>query len=740
MNFFRLTIFIFIFGLLSPFSFASAGVILSSYEYAWSNNSGYINFANVEVGDTALSGYAWSANHGWIKFNPANGGVLNDGQGNLSGSAWGENLGWIDFGGVSISAATGKFSGAATGTLIGTLTFDCPNYCDVRTDWRPVCVSWTYSDWSGCSGGRQSRTIISSSPSGCGGGNPILSQSCSSGGGLPSAAYDPPAIPRAGFKISINQGAEYTNNFTVSLSFVAGKDTVKMAISESSDFINAIQIPYQQELKWELLPILNGQIPKQGMERTIYVKFYTQYGVSSQVYSDSIILVASLPEITPLPAPFAPSGAEGPPSPEIADNQKIPSSPKPTPAPLPDAEANEAEPAPPYFQTPPEKLKPINPDWNLIKLPEVKNFFPQPNEISFFTQKFPSLSETFKKLGISQIADMTSRASEAGFNIPSLSEILALQPADSNISSISPFLPAPLVDLPVKLKEQIPSEIVFVSAASEKISLNSSLVLDEGSLKQKISARSSENLSIALKPDLPARSISGYLALKKSAYSANPAPNDFSFWDNLSYLLFSSAFAEENKVEQRFVLAQFQYADPDKDGIWTADIQTPAVVGEYEIISLIAYQDPSLPPKEIRLITVIDPEGYVYEKIENQELRIMNAEISIYWLNPADNQYELWNAKDFDQKNPQTTDATGKYSFLVPAGSYYIKAEAPGYHPLQTDIFEVSEAKNVHMNLELKPAWSLARDWKTAAIIILVILMAYNFYKDRRRERNLQQF
>ena len=41
------------------------------------------------------------------------------------------------------------------------------------------CLSFTYSNWGTCSdSGQQSRSIISSSPSGCIGGTPILSQSC----------------------------------------------------------------------------------------------------------------------------------------------------------------------------------------------------------------------------------------------------------------------------------------------------------------------------------------------------------------------------------------------------------------------------------------------------------------------------------------------------------------------------------------------------------------------------------
>ena len=42
-----------------------------------------------------------------------------------------------------------------------------------------LCTSWTYSDWSSCSSNsQQTRSIVSSSPTGCVGGNPVLSQFC----------------------------------------------------------------------------------------------------------------------------------------------------------------------------------------------------------------------------------------------------------------------------------------------------------------------------------------------------------------------------------------------------------------------------------------------------------------------------------------------------------------------------------------------------------------------------------
>jgi len=44
----------------------------------------------------------------------------------------------------------------------------------------PTCTSWTYSDWSTCVNNQQTRTITSSQPANCAGGNPILNQSCNS--------------------------------------------------------------------------------------------------------------------------------------------------------------------------------------------------------------------------------------------------------------------------------------------------------------------------------------------------------------------------------------------------------------------------------------------------------------------------------------------------------------------------------------------------------------------------------
>jgi hypothetical protein len=189
------------------------------------------------------------------------------------------------------------------------------------------------------------------------------------------------------------------------------------------------------------------------------------------------------------------------------------------------------------------------------------------------------------------------------------------------------------------------------------------------------------------------------------------------------------------------VLLEFEYTDPDADGIYTAEIQAPVVEGEYEIITVIEYQNPELGKRAIRLITVIDPEGYVYEKDKDKETRIPGAIVSIFWLNPETKQYELWPAKEYQQENPQTTDVRGTYSFLVPEGYYYLKVEAPGYLVYDSKPFQVKEGSGVHINIELKTKywWLKIVDWKTILLIMVILLLLYNFYRDRIREKLMKK-
>jgi len=196
-----------------------SGFSSSTTGFAWNDNVGWINFGEetsnpagkVYVSSSTIYGYAWGENIGWISLTCSNdteadcvnnnyGVSQTAGDGVLTGYAWGENIGWINFnpdgGGVFIDPTTGNFSGHAWGENIGWVTFDgiTPG---VNTGWRNIeaiiCTSFTYSDWSACTGGNKSRTIATSSPEGCVGGDPELTSTCGGDGPTtPACTYDNP--------------------------------------------------------------------------------------------------------------------------------------------------------------------------------------------------------------------------------------------------------------------------------------------------------------------------------------------------------------------------------------------------------------------------------------------------------------------------------------------------------------------------------------------------------------------
>jgi len=126
----------------------SAHAAGNSTGYAWSENTGWMNFNPADGGVTVyadhLEGYAWNENIGWIRLGTftagtahtyanapgaagaADFGVNNNGSGVLSGYGWSENAGWINFrppgGGVSIDGS-GHFSGYAWAENIGWIDF-----------------------------------------------------------------------------------------------------------------------------------------------------------------------------------------------------------------------------------------------------------------------------------------------------------------------------------------------------------------------------------------------------------------------------------------------------------------------------------------------------------------------------------------------------------------------------------------------------------------------------------------
>lgn len=157
-------VFIFSIALLSSAKLAFAD---STSGYAWSENSGWIDFSQVTVSTSVLAGYAYSPNIGWISLNCSNTSScgttdykVTNSSGTLSGYAWSENTGWLDFSQVTINTSTGIFSGYAYSSNIGWVSMNCDNTSScgtvdykVITSWRPATQNHGTTQNHGISGG-----------------------------------------------------------------------------------------------------------------------------------------------------------------------------------------------------------------------------------------------------------------------------------------------------------------------------------------------------------------------------------------------------------------------------------------------------------------------------------------------------------------------------------------------------------------------------------------------------------
>ena len=357
----------------------------------------------------------------------------------------------------------------------------------------------------------------------------------------------------------------------------------------------------------------------------------------------------------------------------------------------PPIEESVAEEAPLVFQTPQSIIPPLS----------IGDFVlaPLPKDIKSLIAKFPALKNTFEKLGINKITDL-QEIRTGSFNLPALNEILPELSHGILLSKISAIE-----------KEKIPTNIVFASMAEEKIGLNIKIsITNEDKPIQTIRTIENQIIALSVKPESAPESVKGYVIFKGKN-------SPVAFAAGLSVLL-----TQPQKTD--LVLNVFDYTDIDKDEIYTASIVAPKVAADYEIKTVINYKNPVIYSEELSTIMVVDPEGYIYKKInDSEESRIKGAKVSIYWLNPETKQYEIWPAKNFLQENPQITNATGKYSFMVPEGSYYLKVEHMLYADWQSESFEVQQGTGVHINIELKPKNWLLAVFSPGALLIAVALL-----------------
>lgn len=258
-------------------------------------------------------------------------------------------------------------------------------------------------------------------------------------------------------------------------------------------------------------------------------------------------------------------------------------------------------------------------------------------------------------------------------------------------------------------------------------------------MQQKIETIVGKPIVLSIKPESPAESIKGYLLFKRAPQKTLMEISSNSLAASAILADVATVSSEPTTIEQALLINSFEYTDPDHDGLYTSEMTAPVIEGEYEVLTVINYKDTKKGSKELRMITVVDPEGYVYEKnSQGKEIRLDGIKVGIFTI--SNGTTSLWEARKYNQDNPQITDNTGRYSFLVPLGKYYITAEAKGYKSYKSNEFDVKQGSGIHFNIEMTESGSWTRfliDWKMFTIVIFGIALIVSFINDRRLKRKL---
>lgn len=130
---------------------------------------------------------------------------------------------------------------------------------------------------------------------------------------------------------------------------------------------------------------------------------------------------------------------------------------------------------------------------------------------------------------------------------------------------------------------------------------------------------------------------------------------------------------------------------------WQTTIQTPSSAGKLSLAILVDYKDGS--HDRIDGVLSLLTRGFVWQGTTANKLP--GAKVTLYEGSFGS---RIWDATSYRQVNPQTTDASGQFAFLVPPGQYSLLVQKDGYRDQTTTIFEISNnVVNQSVEVIIKP-------------------------------------
>ena len=144
------------------------------------------------------------------------------------------------------------------------------------------------------------------------------------------------------------------------------------------------------------------------------------------------------------------------------------------------------------------------------------------------------------------------------------------------------------------------------------------------------------------------------------------------------------------------------------------------------------------------VIWSIDPRGFVYAGLES--CRVYNATVTAcyipydpetdsdsFWSAPDESRMIVWDAAQYDQKNPLQTTLDGDYAWDVPEGWWKVTVEKDGYESASSDWMPVPPPQldvNIGIETTLPPEIESAEYGKNGIVITFVHPMKPDSLKD----------
>ncbi len=89
--------------------------------------------------------------------------------------------------------------------------------------------------------------------------------------------------------------------------------------------------------------------------------------------------------------------------------------------------------------------------------------------------------------------------------------------------------------------------------------------------------------------------------------------------------------------------------------------------------------------------------------IDSNTKQATQGEVAVYYKVPETEDWQIWDGISYGQTNPQLSDKEGRFSFVLPPGTYYLRTKATDYYDTTSAVFTITTPTPVTDTINLKP-------------------------------------